>query len=156
LDARKPPFWRSPNIRPPGASHPLRISRPDDLTKIVVSCSVAIGTFDAFDLHAIEGVFMRPPATPLPLGETGSSPTIVRRGEKGQKRRKRARAHLVDIFVSQWRLIGPHVINPLQRSETYHSRGSQIIITRHCVVNLTRLRGCDKPARRAKPWARTR
>ena len=41
------PFWRSPNIRPPGGGQPLRISRPVDLTKIVVSCSVAIEPFDA-------------------------------------------------------------------------------------------------------------
>jgi hypothetical protein len=29
-----------------------------DLTKIVASCSVAIGTFDAFDLHPVEAFFM--------------------------------------------------------------------------------------------------
>jgi hypothetical protein len=45
------PFGQLPNIRSPGAGRPLRISRPDDLTKIVLYCSVAIGTFDAVDLH---------------------------------------------------------------------------------------------------------
>jgi hypothetical protein len=37
-----------------GEGHALRISRPDDLTKQVVSCSVAIERFDALDLNRVE------------------------------------------------------------------------------------------------------
>jgi hypothetical protein len=72
--ASPPSFERSPRMNTLGEGQPLRISRPDDLTKIVVSCSVAIGTFGAFDLHRVEGVLTRPLATPLPLGESEYHP----------------------------------------------------------------------------------
>jgi hypothetical protein len=38
-----------------------------DLTKIVDSSFVALGTFDAFDLHHAECVLLRQLAMPLPL-----------------------------------------------------------------------------------------
>ena len=40
-------FYRSAKIHTGGDGQALRISRPDGLTKSVVYCSVAIGTFDA-------------------------------------------------------------------------------------------------------------
>ena len=56
-----------------------------DLTKIVVAFSVDIGTLDKFDLHRVERVFMRPLATPPPLGETGCCPAMEPGGSSGAR-----------------------------------------------------------------------
>jgi hypothetical protein len=47
-------FLRPPNSHTRGDGQPLRISGRESLTKIVVCCSVAIGTFDAVDLQQLD------------------------------------------------------------------------------------------------------
>ena len=52
------PRVSGPQIHTRGGGHPLRISPADGLMKVVVCCSVAIGTFDALDLHRFGAFFV--------------------------------------------------------------------------------------------------
>ena len=70
------PFWRSPNIRASCAGQPLMISRPVDLTKIVVSFAAAIGTtacrrLSHPDIHHAEGRLWRSGSISIDADPTG-------------------------------------------------------------------------------------